>query len=354
MLCIHIKKCSYSFNVLIHQLVLFWLYFNAAHSFLLRVHILHLTVLPGECAKHHCQKRYLPGKSYSSNWKFSMNVLLLFKSVLVVLWLTVLLLDQSGDVHPNPGPSTVSSDTSSNSTASFLSSAALSNHLSFVHYNVQSVFSKLDLLFAELHTFDILAFSETWLNNSISNDDLSLQLFQTPERKDRVGDSHGGVMIYVRDSIFYKRRRDLEPHGIECIWIECTLKHKHILFGLFYRPPNSDAAYFSLIEDSINLAVDTGLQDILITGDFNFNMLNIQSSNKIRDLCNQYSFKQTINDPTHYTEHSSSLLDIILTNNENRLILSGVGDPFLSQDIRYHCPVYGILNFSKPKTKIIH
>lgn len=243
------KKCSYSFNVLIHQLVLFWLYFNAAHSFLLSVHIMHLTLLPGECAKHHCQKRYLPGKSYNSNWKFSMNVLLLFKSVLVVLWLTVLLLDQSGDVHPNPGPSTVSSDTSSNSTASFLSHATLSNHLSFVHYNVQSVFSKLDLLFSELHTFDILAFSETWLNSSIANDDLSLQLFQTPERKDRVGDSHGGVMIYVRDSIFYKRRRDLEPHGIECIWIECTLKHKHILFGLFYRPPSSDAAYFSLIED---------------------------------------------------------------------------------------------------------
>ena len=66
-------------------------------------------------------------------------------------------------------------------------------------------------------------------------------------------------MIYVRDSIFYERRKDLEPQGIECIWIECTLKHKRILFGLFYRPPNSHAAYFSLIEDFIYLAVDTGL-----------------------------------------------------------------------------------------------
>ena len=33
------------------------------------------------------------------------------------------------------------------------------------------------------------------------------------------------------------------------------------------------------------------------------------------------------------------------------MILSGVGDPFLTQDVRYHCPVYGILNFSKPKCK---
>ena len=85
-------------------------------------------------------------------------------------------------------------------------------------------------------------------------------------------------MIYVRDTIHYIRRRDLEPQGIECLWIELTLKHKHILFGLFYRPPNSNAAYFSSVEDSIHLAIDTGFQDILITGDFNFNMLNVQSS----------------------------------------------------------------------------
>ena len=28
-----------------------------------------------------------------------------------------------------------------------------------------------------------------------------------------------------------------------------------------------------------------------------------------------------------------------------------MGDPFLTQEIRYHCPVYGIFNFSKPKHK---
>ena len=105
------------------------------------------------------------------------------------------------------------------------------------------------------------------------------------------------------------------------------------------------------MEDSIHLAIDTGFQDILVTGDFNFNMLNVQSSYKIKDLCEQHASKQTINEPTHFTEHSSSLLDIILTTNENHLIFTGVGDPFLAQEIRYHCPVYGIFNFSKPKHK---
>ena len=31
------------------------------------------------------------------------------------------------------------------------------------------------------------------------------------------------------------------------------------------------------------------------------------------------------------------------------MIVSGVGDPFLNQEIRYHCPIYGIFKFSKPK-----
>ena len=79
--------------------------------------------------------------------------------------------------------------------------------------------------------------------------------------------------------------------------------------------------------------------------------VSAQLSVKIKNLCEEFSLTQTINQPTHYTEHSSSVLDIILTTNDNHLILSGVGDPFLTQDIRYHCPIYGIFNFSKPRGK---
>ena len=147
--------------------------------------------------------------------------------------------------------------------------------LSSVHYNVQSLASKLEVLHAELFHFDILAFTETWLNSSLSTSDIHLQSFNSPERKDRVGDSHGGVIIYVKEGLHYRRRQDLEPRGIECIWIELSNNHKRTLFGLFYKPPNSDLAYYSLIEDSLHLAV---INDIIITGDFNFSMLHPQSS----------------------------------------------------------------------------
>ena len=108
--------------------------------------------------------------------------------------------------------------------------------------------------------------------------------------------------------------------------------------------------YFSKIEDSIYLAIDTGINDIIITGDFNFNMLHAQTSTKIRSLCEEISLTQVITEPTHYdfTKDSASLIDIILVSNPAHLISSGVGDPFLQQNVKFHCPIFGLLNFTKP------
>ena len=210
----------------------------------------------------------------------------------IASWLVIFLLC-SGDVHPNPGPSSSSissttiSSSSSSMSSTFFNSLTLNHNLSFVHYNVQSILPKIDLFHAELIEFDILAFSETWLHPDIDTDNLLLEQYQVPERKDRNADNHGGVIIYIKEGIRYKRRADLEVRDLENIWIEVANNHKRILFGLFYRPPNANADYFSKIEDSIALAVDTNIKDIIITGDFNFNIINQLSSRKIHSLCTQ-------------------------------------------------------------------
>ena len=202
-----------------------------------------------------------------------------------------------------------------------------------------------------LFDFYILSCSKTWLNSSVSLNDLHIQSFNKPERKDRVGDSHGGVLVYVKENIHYRQRHDLENLGLKNIWIELSFKHKRVLFSLFYRPPNPDQLYYNSLEDSIHLAVDTGIDDVIITGDLNLNMSNPQSACKIQSLSEQFSLCQCISEPTHFTEHSSSLIDILLLTKPNHLILSGVGDPFLQQDVRYHCPINGIFNFGKQKKK---
>lgn len=306
------------------------------------------------CMHNNCQL-VIKGKRIQANIIFTYAIIYCLMGITFATWLTIILLC-SGDIHPNPGPLSTSSLSSTGSSASSMSATlfdhlSLNNNLSFVHYNVQSILSKLDILHTELFDFDILAFTETWLNPTVDSDELSLLSYNKPERKDRVGDSHGGVMLYVKETLYYKRRHDLEIRDIESIWIELVNHHKHILFGLYYRPPNSDANYYTNIENSLALAVDTGITDILITGDFNFNILNPQTARKIESFCTIFSLYQSIKQPTHFTENSSSLIDIVLVSNKDNLIITGVGEPFLNQEIRYHCPVFGILKFTKPRQK---
>ena len=87
------------------------------------------------------------------------------------------------------------------------------------------------MILAELFDIDVFAFTETWLNPNKDSDDISLISFHHPERKDRIADSHGGVSVYIKHIIHYVRRRDLELNGVECIWVELTLRQKHVLFG---------------------------------------------------------------------------------------------------------------------------
>ena len=108
------------------------------------------------------------------------------------------------------------------------------------------------------------------------------------------------VFIFV--ITFFSKRHDLELPNIECLWVEISIKNKIQLIGTFYRPPNSTNAILSTIEDSIGLAFDANISNILITGDFNLNILKDNSSRKVRDICQQFNFQQIINEPTHFTE----------------------------------------------------
>ena len=212
---------------------------------------------------------------------------------------------------------------------------------------MQSLLNKIDLLQVELSHFDVIALSETWSFQSIDDTDLKLLNYQSPFRKDRQTNNYGGVIVYVRDNIPCKRRPDLEVQGLESLWLELRLKSKVVLFGTFYRPPNSSNEILDKIEESIDLALDHDVADVVVTGDFNLNFLDNANRARIMSVFDQYSLYQLINEPTHYTETSSTLIDLLFTRNPE--IISGVGEAFLDQNLRYHCPTYAVFNFDKPK-----
>ena len=62
-------------------------------------------------------------------------------------------------------------------------------------------------------------------------------------------------------------------------------------------------------------------------GDLNCNMASTQFDSNARLLCeifDIYELQQLITEPTHFTESSSSLIDVIFTNCINRVVCSGV------------------------------
>lgn len=76
----------------------------------------------------------------------------------------------------------------------------------------------------------------------------------------------------------------------------------------------------------VNLKGKTEINDIVITGDFNINMINSTAVRHIITLCQQYSHSQYVSAPIYYTDHSSSSIDIILTSQPIHISNAGVSD----------------------------
>ena len=95
-------------------------------------------------------------------------------------------------------------------------------------------------------------------------------------------------------------RNDLEVLGVECVWVEVNISKNHpVLIGTFNRSRDSLNYTFDLIEHSIDLAVDTGINTIVVLGDFNEDQLKPQN-NKLSNLFVKYNMIQFINELTHF------------------------------------------------------
>ena len=217
----------------------------------------------------------------------------------------------------------------------------MTNSVSFLHLNIQSIVPKLDFIVAEYSCHDILSFTESWLKPNISTDSLKLPGYKPPYRRDRVDRLGGGVVVFVKDEINCVTRLDLQVGSVECIWLEIKINNKKYLYGTFYIPPNSGQQIWEELEQSIDLALNSN-HDIIITGDFNINQFG-NNTTKTDNLLAQFSFHQLITEPTYVTERSSSLLDLVLVNNPHSILYSEVGPPLLDQT-RYHMPTIGVLN----------
>ena len=105
--------------------------------------------------------------------------------------------------------------------------------LNFGHLNIQGIcgrdmskFYETKAILGRNTNLHILGLSETKLK-----DHKPSSSFQAPFRKDNCSNGGGGIMVYVRNGINAKRRKDLEINDISCIWLEIFPNKGKRFFG---------------------------------------------------------------------------------------------------------------------------
>ena len=146
---------------------------------------------------------------------------------------------------------------------------------------------------------------ETHLDPTISNDEIEIESFSKNFfRKDR--NRHGGgLLIYSKDDVGIIRRKELENHFDETIWVEVRVKGQRFLLCNTYRPEWTDQEYWARLTHAIEMGYQTS-ENIVIAVDLNSDLLS-QNNNRLLDIINLFNFSNVIQQPTRVTEQSSTL-----------------------------------------------
>ena len=218
-----------------------------------------------------------------------------------------------------------------------------------LHFNCRSLPHNFDALTLFLSSLtlksSVIGLTETWLNENSSLDMFKMTdyAFISNSRKSKRG---GGVGMYIRNSVKYKRRPDLDAYSSssESIFIEVDLGRQKILIGTVYRPPNQSEDDFLIYLNKVLNVVESEKKLLYLMGDFNLNLLNVGSVQYVDDFLDTMlsnSINPLIRYPTRVSPNSQTLIDNIFTNDPDAYC-SGL----LLTDISDHFPIFCIANKS--------
>ena len=207
--------------------------------------------------------------------------------------------------------------------------------------NVCSLRYKLD----SVHNFliseglDILGIAESWLDDTVSDSEMSLLGYDF-FRRDRLHRGGGGIVMYARAECTVTRRQELEPADLECIVLSLKVQRGHsITVACCYRPPSSSAESWVNFESFLDHLDNDNFGRVVIVGDLNDNLLGVSRPTPLRNILNRSHLDNHISTPTRVTATSSSLLDVALAH-PNFIKSSNVHHGY---DISDHYPISVLL-----------
>ena len=183
---------------------------------------------------------------------------------------------------------------------------------------------------------------ETFLTNN--NADLYKIPGYTMIYKNRTVGTRGGIAIYIKETISFKCRPDIEINidgEFESIFIETIIKQEKIIIGEIYRVPNTNEQlslhrFETILERLRNMNIN-----IILGTDQNFDYFKIESQKNTRDLFNHFlssGIQPTITIPTRVTHATATLIDNIYVKFKQKqdTIKSGT----LLYEISDHLPIF--------------
>ncbi|KAJ8714774.1 hypothetical protein PYW07_002999 [Mythimna separata] len=178
-----------------------------------------------------------------------------------------------------------------------------------------------DLISAiDRYGFDILALNETWLRPGEEGRAPLVpgyRLRHAPRPTAVRAGRGGGVGFYLRRGLSARivtGSVDSRFDSVEQMWLKITLGGKKIAIGTAYRPPWYDLDLF--LDGITNTFASLGNCDHhILLGDFNVNMINVSEAKtkKVLEFLNYTSLAQLVTEPTHFTDTSETLIDLLCT-----------------------------------------
>ena len=190
----------------------------------------------------------------------------------------------SGDISLNPGPRMFQNIQNEDGSHHSLGMDKLlrCRGIKVFHQNIRGLISHKDTLVEFLSRFEndqihIFGVSETHLSK-VSNLDGEIEIpGYKLQRKDRLTGEGGGVAVFIKDTLCWHRRHDLETDDIECIWIELSInKFRPILLGNIYRPPDTSLYLPRDFNDKFETMlekINAEEKETLLLGDMNCDFL---------------------------------------------------------------------------------
>lgn len=164
-------------------------------------------------------------------------------------------------------------------------------------------------------------------------------------RNDRCGKIGGGLIIYLKKWLKYKTIEASQVlignHTIEFIFCEVLCNGSKLLIGNFYNHPDlecSDLISHKLTEFGILY------DEIILMGDFNTNILKqCGKTDRFLDTLNAFGLRNVGQEPTFFHSHGASQLDLIISNNPDKILKFGqISVPLIS----HHDLIFASVDFN--------